>query len=145
MTEEAREKLTVRAAPERCFEIAVDFDRYPEWAPDIKEVRVIERDEQGRGLRVAYRTAAFGRSTSYTLAYNYEKAPWELSWVEETGDLTRRLDGSYTFEPSGADTEVGFHLLVDLIVPIPGFVKRRAEVRIMHTALRHLKDRAEKG
>jgi ribosome-associated toxin RatA of RatAB toxin-antitoxin module len=143
MTDQASEKLMVRAALERCFEIATDFDRYPEWASDIKEVRVVERDEHGRGTRVAFRTAAFGRSTSYTLAYNYENAPREISWVEETGDLTSRLDGAYTFEPSGDETEVSFNLLVELIVPIPGFVKRRAGVRIMHTALRELKARAE--
>jgi hypothetical protein len=34
-------------------------------------------------------------------------------------------------------------LTVDLTVPLPGFVKRRAEGRIMHTALKELKARAE--
>jgi hypothetical protein len=34
-------------------------------------------------------------------------------------------------------------LEVDLIVPIPGFVKRRAEGKIMGTALRELKKRVE--
>lgn len=143
MAEQATEKMTVRATPERCFDIAADFERYPQWAADIKEVRVLERDAQGRGTVVAFRTAAFGRSTSYTLAYDYAKAPSELSWVEEKGDLTRKLDGTYRFEPSGSDTEVTYHLVVELVVPIPGFVKRRAEGRIMHTALKELKARAE--
>jgi hypothetical protein len=38
---------------------------------------------------------------------------------------------------------VTYHLEVDLIVPIPGFVKRRAEGKIMGTALRELKKRVE--
>ncbi len=143
MAEQATEKMTVRATPERCFEIAADFERYPQWAADIKEVRVLERDAQGRATMVAFRTAAFGRSTSYTLAYDYAKAPLELSWIEEQGDLTRRLDGAYRFEPSGSGTEVTYHLVVELVVPIPGFVKRRAEGRIIHTALKELKARAE--
>jgi hypothetical protein len=51
----------------------------------------------------------------------------------------RVLDGSYTFEAQGGGTLVTYHLEVDLIVPIPGFVKRRAEGKIMGTALRELK------
>jgi hypothetical protein len=34
-------------------------------------------------------------------------------------------------------------LEAELKVPIPGFIKRRAEGRIMHTALRQLKARVE--
>jgi hypothetical protein len=33
--------------------------------------------------------------------------------------------------------------VVELLLPLPGFVKRRAEGRIMHTALPQLKVRAE--
>ena len=36
-----------------------------------------------------------------------------------------------------------YELSVDLIVPIPGFVKRRAEARIIKTALLELKSRVE--
>jgi hypothetical protein len=37
---------------------------------DLKEVHVNERDQQGRPSLVAFRAAAFGRSTSYILAYD---------------------------------------------------------------------------
>ena len=62
-----------------------------------------------------------------------------------TGDLERELDGNYVLQP-GADpdtTDVVYELAVDLIVPIPGFVKRRAEARIIKTALSELKARVE--
>ena len=36
-----------------------------------------------------------------------------------------------------------YELEVELVVPLPGFVKRRAELKIMHTALRELKARVE--
>jgi hypothetical protein len=124
--------------------VVVDFDRYPEWAADIKQVEITERDDSGRPAVVAYRAAAFGRSTSYTLSYDYEGAPRELTWVQTHGDLTSRLDGAYVFEPTvDGDTEVVYRLVVELKVPIPGFVKRRAEGRIMQTALKNLKARVE--
>ena len=36
-----------------------------------------------------------------------------------------------------------YHLEADLVMPIPGFVKRRAESRIIRTALEDLRRRAE--
>jgi hypothetical protein len=144
MQEQATERMIVHASLERCVEVALDVERYPEWAADIKEVEVLARDAEDRAERVRFRAAAFGRSTTYTLLYDHAGAPGLLSWKLEEGDLTGVLDGWYTFESvDGGDTEVTYHLVVELLLPLPGFVKRRAEGRIMHTALRELKVRAE--
>jgi ribosome-associated toxin RatA of RatAB toxin-antitoxin module len=143
MADQATERLTIEAPAQRVFEVATDFERYPEWARDIKEASVLERDAQGRGTKVAYRAGAMGRTTRYTLAYDYSNAPREMSWQLVEGDIMRRLDGTYVFEPSDGSTEVVYHLAVELIVPIPGFVKRRAEGKIIGTALAELKRRVE--
>ena len=140
MEEQVTERAMIRGTPEHCYEVLTAFEAYPEWAADIKSVSVDERDDQGRAVRVTFRAAAFGRSTSYTLRYDYHAAPAELSWTQVAGDLTRRLDGSYELVSSGdGATEITYNLVVDLKVPLPGFVKRRAEGRIMGTALRELK------
>lgn len=144
MTDEATERTTIDAPPEHCFAIALDFDRYPEWAADIKSVEVLERDPQGRGTRVQFRAAAMGQSIRYTLDYDYTDAPRTLAWVQTAGDITRKLDGSYIFEPNDAGgTDMTYHLVAELKVPVVGFIKRRAENRILGTALRELKARAE--
>lgn len=144
MTDQATEEMEVGVPPARCWEILLDFERYPEWVGDLKHVEVLERDDSGRGTRVAFRAAAMGRSTSYTLAYDYSEQPRVMAWVLERGDLMRKLDGSYVFEPVDGDrTHVTYHLEADLIVPLPGFIKRRAEGRIMGAALRELRARAE--
>ena len=140
----ATERLVVGASPEQCFEVVSDLDLYPSWAADIKQVTVDSRDSDGRPLEVTFRAGAFGRSTSYTLRYDYGQAPRTLAWKQVAGDLTAKLDGSYTFDgtPDGA-TEVSYVLEVELRVPLPGFIKRRAQSRIMHTALEELKARVE--
>lgn len=144
MAENATERLIVRADPQCCLDTITDFERYPEWASDIKEVHILERDSQGRPTKVAYRAAAFGRSTSYTLAYDYSDLPGQLSWAQTAGDLTTSLNGAYVLTPTdGGDTEIGYRLTVELKVPLPGFIKRQAEGRIMHTALRQLRARVE--
>jgi hypothetical protein len=53
------------------------------------------------------------------------------------------IDGAYVFSAmADGGTEVRYDLVIDLVVPLPGFVKRRAEVRILNT-VRELKARAE--
>lgn len=135
--------MTIDAPADTVWAVAVDFAAYPEWAGDLKSVEVVDSDAQGRATKVRFRAAAMGHSTSYTLAYDYSGAPRELSWVLDEGDITRKLDGTYIFEPDGETTRVTYTLEVELKVPILGFIKRRAEQRILHTALRDLKSRAE--
>ena len=144
MAEQATERVVVHASPDRCFAVGSDIDAYPQWAADIKEVTVHDRDADGRPQLVTFRAAAFGRSTSYTLAYDYGDAPRSISWVQTRGDITAKLDGTYEFAPSGdGDTEVTYHLEVEMKVPLPGFIKMRAQSRIMSIALRELKARVE--
>ena len=42
----------------------------------------------------------------------------------------------------GTGTRVAYDLAVELVIPLPGFVKRRAEMRILST-LKELKTRSE--
>jgi ribosome-associated toxin RatA of RatAB toxin-antitoxin module len=143
MTERAIETIVVATDPETVFSVIVDLEDYPEWAADVKSVVVTEKDEQGRPLDARFRVAAFGRSSTYTLHYDYSGAPNVLSWVLVEGDLMKMLDGFYKVEPTEGGTLVTYQLEVDLVVPIPGFVKQRASQRVQRTALQELKARAE--
>ncbi len=143
MAETASETITIDAPPERVWEIAVDVERYPEWARDVKDVVVRSRDEEQRPLEVEFRSSALGRSTHYTLTYDYSQAPAVLSWKMLKGDIQRSIEGAYVFTPTTeGGTEVRYDLAIELAAPLPGFVKRRAEVRILNT-VRELKVRAE--
>ena len=71
MTETANERIRIEAAADRCWDVAVDFESYPEWVRDVKDVHTLTRDDEGRGLRVEYRAAALGKSIRYILEYDY--------------------------------------------------------------------------
>lgn len=145
MSDQAAERTEIDATPEACFAVAIDFEKYPEWASDVKEVTIVAHDDQGRGGDVSFRVAAMGRSTSYTLRYSYGSNPLRMSWRLIEGDVMERIDGEYEFVPvgDGSQCEVLYFVSIDMLVPLPGFVKRRAEAKILHTAMDDLKKRVE--
>jgi hypothetical protein len=147
MSDRATEKTAIAASAQRVLEILLDFDRYPEWARDLKEVEVLARDPEGRATSVRFRAGGMGRSTNYTLEYDHAE-PGVLSWRLAEGDITRKLDGRYVLDEvvgEPAATEVTYELEVELVVPLPSFVKRRTQGKIMHAALAELKAFAEQG
>jgi uncharacterized membrane protein len=146
MADQATQTAEIAAPIDRVLGALLDFEAYPTWARDLKGVTVDSRDEQGRGQEVTFRAAAMGRSTSYTLRYSYEDDPVRVVWELVRGDITRGIDGSYTLTPvpdRPGHTSATYDLMVDLVVPLPGFVKRRAESKIIHAALRELRAHLE--
>lgn len=143
MADTATDTITISAPLEKVWQIALDIERYPVWAHDVKEVIVAERDGDGRPTTVEFRTSALGRSTHYTLGYLYDQAPRVLAWTMVKGDIQRSIEGAFTFQSDGTgETEVRYDLEIELVVPLPGFVKRRAERRILN-AIREMKAFAE--
>lgn len=149
MADSAHEHISIEAPLDDCYAAISDFERYAEWAPDIKATRVIARDDCGRASEVEFRAAAMGRSVLVHLRYDYSAAPERLSWELVEGDTVRRYEGSYQLTAlegqSATTTDVDYELTVELLVPLPGFVKRRAESKIMKAALPELKHHVESG
>jgi uncharacterized membrane protein len=143
VAEQASERIRIDAPRDKCLQVVLDFERYTDWARDLKEVTVKERDADGRGAQVEFRAAGLGKSFRYTLEYDYSQLPSSFSWHLVEGEGLRRLDGSYRFEPEDDSTRVHYDLVVDISFPLPGLIKRRAAGMIMGTALKELKKAVE--
>ncbi len=143
MAEHANERIRIDATRDECLAVVLDFEEYPSWARDVKQVTILETDGDGRGHLVEFRAAAMGQSFTYVLHYDYTSLPESFSWVLDSGEKLRQLDGSYRFEPDGDGTRVHYELAVDLSIPLPGIIKRRAAGMIMGTALKELKRAVE--
>ena len=143
MVQRASESVVVNAPADFVYHVVTDFESYQEWASEVKRAVIHERDGSGRPLEVEFRAAAYGRSTTYTLRYDYSRAPEELAWTQVSGDLTESLNGRYRFDSLGASTRVTYDLEVELRVPIPPFIRSRAAQRIQSDALDELKARVE--
>jgi hypothetical protein len=143
VAETASERIRIDASREAILEVLLDFERYPDWARDLKQVTVVRRDGEDRGDQVEFRAAGLGKSFRYTLQYDYAQLPDAFSWALVEGEGLRRLDGSYRFESEDASTRVHYDLAVEIAIPLPGLIKRRAAGMIMGTALKELKKAVE--
>lgn len=145
-TESAKVSTLVNARPDECYAVAVDIATYPDWAHAISGVEIVDRDAEGRVASARFVAEAIGRRTQYVLAYDYSGGPERLGWTQVSGDLTSSVDGAYTFAPSPDDpraTLVSYELSIGLVLPLPGFVRRRAEAKIVEAALGKFRRRVE--
>ena len=62
-----------RPRPALCFGFTADFEEYPSWAKDVKQVSVLARDEQRPRHRVEYHASALGKHIRYVLDYDFER------------------------------------------------------------------------
>lgn len=138
------ESITIDAPPEDVYAVIIDLESYPEWAEGMKAVEVLERDDQGRPVRARYTVDARVMEVTYVLAYQHDE-PDRLSWELVEGSQIRTLDGEYRLDGDGTSTEVTYSLEVDVDLPLPGFMKKRAAKVIMETGLKGLKQRVESG
>ena len=78
------------------------------------------------------------------LAYDWQQVDrGSVRWTLVSSSLLKALDGAYHLSPKGSGTDVTYELSVDLIIPMIGLLKRKAERRLTDTALKDLKKRVE--
>ena len=145
MTEGTFSTLEIDSSAVDLYDVAADVAVYPYWASGVKEVEVLESDENGRVDRARFVVEGFIKEIEYVLKYTHDR-PGTLSWVSEESDDLKMLEGSYQFTPKDDATEVVYSLMVDPKFTVPGFLRRQAEKQIVTTALRGLRKRvAETG
>jgi ribosome-associated toxin RatA of RatAB toxin-antitoxin module len=133
----------VAAPPEDCYAALTDFERLPEWQGAVRAVRVLERDEAGRGLVVEYEIDAKVKRVRYTLRQVHDE-PRRLGCEYVGGDF-RDFSGEWRFQPrdGGAATHVELDLHVDPGRFVPGPLRGAISDAVMRRALRDLKRHVE--
>lgn len=141
MGERVSDSVTIRATPDEILEVVLDLEAYPDWAEGMKDVQVTERDEQGRPVLARFVVDARVAEIDYVLRYDHSGE--HLTWKLERGDVVRQLDGEYRVTQRDGVSDVVYSLEVDVTLPVPGFLKKRAARVILDTSLRGLRERVE--
>jgi uncharacterized membrane protein len=141
----AEQSAEIEAAPEACFEAAIDYETFPDWQRAVQEVEVLERDAAGRGEVVRFEIDAKVKRVAYTLRYHYEP-PVRIWWEFVEGDGVAHVEGEYLIEQidGGERTRVTYRLGIDPGIPVPGLVARRLNQGVMRRSVTDLRDEVER-
>jgi len=141
--DESTQSISIAADPRDIMAVIADFPNYPVWTGSVKRAEVLETGPDGRARRVAFVLDAGIVRDQYELAYDWS-GDTRVEWRLTRGQMMRAQQGSYTLDPQAPGrTEVTYSLTVDLVIPMLGLLKRKAERVVMDTALKELKKRVE--
>lgn len=143
MADKTAQKIFIQAVPDTVMKVIADIGAYPEWVSEYKEAQVLKSDADGYPLIARLVLDAGIVKDTMVLDYVWSADRRTVSWSLSSSSLLRALDGEYRLATKGTGTEVVYELSVDLMVPIIGLLKRKAERRLTDSALKDLKKRAE--
>lgn len=142
MADQSTQTIDIDADPAAVMAVIADFDNYPIWAASIQKAAVLETGADGRARRVEFTLSAGPVRDTYELSYVWS-GDREVEWTLVKGQMMKAHDGRYTLDQTTTGTHVTYWLSVDLMIPMLGRLKRKAERMVMDQALRELKKRVE--
>lgn len=142
MPDRASASIHVAATPAEVLNVVADFAAYPDWVSSVRQAEVLTVGADGRPAEVRLVIDGGLIRDDYVLAYTWGEQ--EVSWHLVRGQMQKSQEGSYQLTPQGGGTLVRYELSVELGIPVPGMLKRRAERVVMDAALKDLKQRVER-
>ena len=130
-TSDSRE-VVIEASPEEILDVIADVEATPTWSPQYQSAEVLESYDDGRPKRVKMKIKSAGISDEQVVEYTW--AHNKASWTLVSAGQLKAQDASYTLTPEGNKTKVKFDITIDLSIPLPGFVLKRAMKGAMETA-----------
>ena len=140
----AEHSVEIEAPIETCFAAIIDYETFPRWQGAVVDTEVLDWDEKGRGKRVRLFIDAKVRKVDYTLDYRYTQ-PGRIEWDFVEGNGINDADGHYLFEALGEGrTRATYRLGLEVGIPLPGPVARRAHRSTLRGSVEDLKREAER-
>ena len=144
VAEKTAQTIHIDADPSTVMDVIADIHSYPQWVNEYKECEVLEANAAGYPKTARLVLDAAVLKDTMVLEYDWQQVDsGSMSWTLVSSSLLKALDGAYHLSPKGSGTDVTYELSVDLIIPMIGLLKRKAERRLTDTALKDLKKRAE--
>ena len=125
-------EVVIEATPGEILHVIADVESAPSWSSQYQSAEVLATYADGRPRKVKMKVKAAGITDEQTVEYTWgdNTAGWTLL---KAGQM-RSQEATYTLTPQGEKTKVRFDLEVELSVPLPGFVVKRAIKGAMETA-----------
>ncbi len=142
MSDRTQGQILINAPRERILDVVGDVTAYPEWATGTTAAVVTEEGDRPLRPKRAKFTLETVLRDVYELAYEWTEDG--VSWSLLSSQLQKSQSGSYSLSDAGdGATKVRYELEIVTAVPMLGMLRRKAEHRIVDTALKSLKRRVE--
>ncbi len=135
----AEQQVLIDAPIDEVFRIITDYERYPEFLSDMKEVVVESRHD---GVAVVRFELELIMRVSYTLRL-VEDAPRGVSWTLDHAKMMVENNGGWTLVKEGDRTRATYALEVKLRGLIPKSVSTRLLGTTLPQTLQQFKARSE--
>lgn len=145
VADKTAQTIHIGADPRTVMAVIADIGAYPEWVSEYAQAEVLEADAEGYPTVARLVLEAAVLRDTMVLRYDWPPDRGSVRWSLVSSTLLKALEGAYTLRPSGSGTDVTYELAVDVVVPMIGLLKRKAERRLTETALEDLKRRVEGG
>jgi ribosome-associated toxin RatA of RatAB toxin-antitoxin module len=143
VADKTTQTIYIDADPGTVMDAIADIGSYPEWVKEYKDAEVLDADDEGFPKTARLVLDAAVLKDTMVLEYDWPADRNSVRWSLVSSTLLKALDGAYRLEPNGSGTDVTYELSVDLLIPMIGLLKRKAERRLTDTALKDLKKRVE--
>jgi ribosome-associated toxin RatA of RatAB toxin-antitoxin module len=130
-TSDSRE-VTVEATPEEILAVIADVESTPTWSPQYQKAEILETYPDGRPKQVKMTIKTVGISDDLIVEYTWTDS--SASWTLLSANALKSQRGKYTLTPDGDKTKVRFDLELELVIPLPGFLLKKATKGAMETA-----------
>ncbi len=147
MSDHTEHSIVINADVDAVMAVISDFPSYPRWVSAVSDVEVTipgdaESGEKARQVRFTVDAGVL--KDVYELRYAWAADGLSVSWDLVSSTLQKGQNGRYVLvQLAPGSTKVTYELTVDLLVPMIGVLKRRAERAITSAALGDLKKRVE--
>lgn len=112
----AQRTITINAPVEKCWSVISDYERYPEFLPEVKKIRTFNR--RGAEVDVQYE-AEVVKVIKYTV-HMKEEAPKKLSWSFIDGEFMKDNKGGWVLEDGGSGTtKATYNIAVEVGMLVP--------------------------
>lgn len=121
------------------MDVLADVDALPTWSSVHRHVEIVDRYPDGKPHHVRATMRLLGITDKEMLEYHWGDT-W-MVWDAEENLQQRGQHVEYNLTPEIDKTRVRFDITVDVSVPLPEFIVRRAKKLVLYVALDRLRQR----
>ncbi len=133
--------IEIGADVDACYAMILDFERYGDWCPFVKGVKILARDEKsGVPYRASYDLKfVIPKIIRLVLIYTYDREKFRLEYSSNGGDVENAV-GSYQYRPLVNDrTLLVFNVKIDFGIAVPPKISNYLIDKVMIEYLESIK------